>query len=74
MLVLEPTGEAAAPSPEGVRLLGITATQTPRWRTMRHVFELGDDSGLNVDVGPWGDVLAYAVGYAWSGDELLTPL
>lgn len=75
MLVLEPTGELALPSPVGVRLLGIEGVDRPRWPALRHVFELDHDAGLHVEVGPDGDVVAFAVGYAIdSCDELLTPL
>ena len=75
MLVLEPTGELALPSPTGVRLLGIEATQTPRWRALRHVFDLGENAGLHVEVGPYGDTIAFAVGYDMDAcEELLTAL
>jgi hypothetical protein len=75
MLVLEPVGELALPSPEGVRLLGIEGVDRPRWPALRHVFELGADAGLFVEVGHDGDVVAFAVGYDIdSCDELLTPL
>lgn len=74
MLVLEPEGELALPSPEGVRLLGIEAVDRPRWPAMRHVFEVGNDAGLYVEVGHDGDVNAFAVGYTLAMDELLTPL
>lgn len=74
MLALEPTGELALPV-GGVRLLGIEATRRAAWRSLRHVFDLGEhDAGLHVEVGPFGDVLAFAVGYEMSGDELLTAL
>jgi hypothetical protein len=75
MLVLEPTGELALPSVFGVRLLGIEAVDRPRWPALRHVFDLGEDAGLHVEVGPDGDVCAFGVGYdMMSCDELLTPL
>lgn len=74
LLAYEPTGEMAAPSSTGVTLLGIEATQTAAWPSLRHVFDLGDDAGLHVHVGPFGDVLAYAVAYDLAGDELLTAL
>jgi len=74
LLAYEPTGELAETSPAGVTLLGIEATATPHWPSMRHVFDLGDDAGLHVHVGPFGDVLAYGVGYTIGGDELLTAL
>jgi hypothetical protein len=74
LLAYEPTGEMAAPSPTGVTLLGIEATQTAAWPSLRHVFDLGEDAGLHLHVGPFGDVLAYAVGYDLAGDELLTAL
>lgn len=75
MLVLEPTGELALPTPEGVRLLGIEGVERPRWPALRHVFDLGEEAGLHVEVGPDGDVVAFAVGYDMlSCEELLTPL
>lgn len=74
LLAYEPMGELALPSPAGVRLLGIEATGNPRWRALRHVFDIGDDAGLHVDVGPLGETVAYAVAYTIAGDELLTPL
>lgn len=74
LLAYEPTGEMAAPSPTGVTLLGIEATQTAAWPSMRHVFDLGEDAGLHVLVGPHGVVYAFAVGYDLAGDELLTAL
>lgn len=75
MLVLEPVGELALPSPVGVRLLGIEGVERPRWPALRHVFDLGDDAGLYVEVGHDGDVVAFAVSYDMrSCDELLTPL
>ncbi|GEM_PF-4482026 len=73
MLALEPTGEMALPL-GGVRLLGIEATRRTHWHAMRHVFDLGEDAGLHVEVGPFGDVLAFAVAYDHAGDELLTAL
>lgn len=73
MLALEPTGEMALPL-GGVRLLGIEATRRTHWHAMRHVFDLGEEAGLHVEVGPFGDVLAFAVGYDRMGDELLTAL
>ena len=73
MLALEPPAELAAPL-DGVRLLGIEATRTPEWRSLRHVFDVGHDAGLHVLVGPFGDTTAYAVGYDSYGDEMLTPL
>jgi hypothetical protein len=73
MLALEPTGEMAKVI-GGVRLLGIEATRRSHWHAMRHVFDLGDDAGLHVEVGPFGDVLAFAVGYTPMGDELLRAL
>lgn len=74
LLAYEPVGEMAAPSPVGVRLLGIEATQTRRWPAMRHVFDLGDEAGLHVLIGPTGGMIAYAVGYDSMGDEMLTAL
>lgn len=75
LLAYEPTGELALPSPAGVRLLGIEAVDRPRWRALRHVFDLGEyDAGLHVEVGPFGGVTAFGVGYDRDGDELLTPL
>lgn len=74
MLVLEPTGELALPAPTGVRLLGIEAVARPRWPALRHVFDLGDDAGLHVEVDLHGDVTAFGVGYTMACDELLTAL
>lgn len=75
LLAYEPQGELARPTPEGVRLLGIEAVNRPRWRALRHVFDLGEmDAGLHVEVGPFGGATAFAVGYDRYGDELLTPL
>lgn len=74
LLAYEPTGDLAAPSPTGVTLLGIEATQTAAWPSLRHVFDLGDEAGLHLHVGPFGDVLAFGVGYDLGGDELLTAL
>lgn len=73
MLALEPVGEMAEPL-GGVRLLGIESTRRSHWHAMRHVFDLGDEAGLHVEVGPFGDVLAFAVGYTFNGDELLTAI
>ena len=74
VLALEPTGDLALPGPHGVRLLGIEATRRVAWPALRHVFDIGDDAGLHVEVGPWGDVLAFAVGYTLAAEEILTPL
>jgi hypothetical protein len=74
MLVLEPTGDLALPAPTGVRLLGIEAVQRPRWPALRHVFDLGEDAGLHVEVDRHGEVRAFAVGYTMACDELLTAL
>ena len=74
LLAYEPTGALAAPSPAGVTLLGIEAARTPAWPSLRHVFDLGEDAGLHVHVGPYGGILAFGVGYDLAGDELLTPL
>ena len=75
LLAYEPTGELALPSPAGVRLLGLEVTSTERWPALRHVFDLGEDAGLHVEVGPFGDVLAFGVAYDIDAcDELLTPL
>lgn len=74
MLALEPTGELALPL-GGVRLLGIESTRRAAWPALRHVFDLGEhDAGLHVEVGPYGDTLAFAVGYDFNGDELLTAI
>ena len=74
LLAYEPTGELAETSPTGVTLLGIEATQTSSWPSLRHVFDLGDEAGLHVHVGPFADVVAFAVAYDLAGDELLTAL
>ena len=74
MLAYEPLDELAQPSPVGVRLLGLEAVDRPRWKALRHVYDLGDDAGLHVEVGPFGGVTASAVGYTMAGDELLTAI
>lgn len=74
LLAYEPTGELAQTSPFGVTFLGIEVTQRASWPAMRHVFDLGDDAGLHVEVGPFGDCTAFAVAYSIAGDELLSPL
>lgn len=75
LLAIEPTGDLALPGPEGVRLLGIEPTQRAAWPSLRHVFDLGEmDAGLHVEIGPYGDPLAFAVGYGFDGDETLTVL
>lgn len=74
LLAYEPTGEMARPSPVGVTFLGIEVTQRASWPAMRHVFDLGDEAGLHVEVGPFGDILAFGVAYSMGGDELLTAL
>ncbi len=76
-LVYEPILEGPLPQGKdfpGVRLLGIESTERhPSWPTMRHVFDLGADAGLHVEVGPF-DTEVYAIAYSDDGDELLTPL
>lgn len=74
LLAIEPTGEMALPGPHGVRLLGIEATRRERWPSLRHVFDIGEDAGLHVEVDPLGDVRAFAVSYTLAADELLTAL
>ena len=75
LLAIEPEGELAAPSPAGVRLLGIEAMRRPRWPALRHVFDLGDEAGLHVEVDLHGDVAAFAVSYDMlSCEEMLTAL
>lgn len=74
LLAYEPTGELALPSPTGVRLLGIDVPDRLGFPAMRHVFDLGEDAALHVEVDPFGDTRAYAVGYDFGGDELLTVL
>lgn len=75
MLALEPEGEYALPSPQGVRFLGIEATRTERWPALRHVFDLGEEAGLHVLVDGRGHVTAFGVSYdMFACDELLTPL
>lgn len=74
LLAYEPTGELAETSSTGVTLLGIEATRRASWPALRHVFDLGEDAGLHVEVGPFGDVTAFSVGYTLAGDELLTAL
>ena len=73
MLAYEPVLEG--PPVDGVTLLGIEATRrTGSWPTMRHVFEVGHDAALYVDVDPLGEAVAYAVGFSHYGDELLQAL
>lgn len=74
LLAYEPDGEEALPSPTGVTLLGIEATRRASWHALRHVFDLGDEAGLHVEVGPFGDITAFGVGYSLAGEELLTAL
>ncbi|HUR68550.1 MAG TPA: hypothetical protein VM370_04830, partial [Candidatus Thermoplasmatota archaeon] len=74
LLAYEPTGEMALPSPTGVTFLGIEVTQRASWPALRHVFDLGEEAGLHIEVGPFGDTLAFGVGYTIGGDELLTAL
>lgn len=74
LLAYEPTGELAEASPAGVRLLGIDVPRRLGFPSLRHVFDLGEDAGLHVEVDPLGDVRAFAVGYDFAGDELLTVL
>lgn len=74
LLAYEPTGELAQASPTGVRLLGIEVPRRLGFPAMRHVFDLGEDAGLHVEVDPFCDVRAYAVGYDLAGDERLTAL
>lgn len=74
LLTIEPTGDLAEAGPDGVRLLGIEATRRIAWPALRHVFDLGEDAGLHVEVGPYGDCLAFAVGYTLAAEEMLTAL
>lgn len=74
LLAYEPTGELAETNPHGVTFLGIEATRRISWPALRHVYDLGDDAGLHVEVGPFGDVVAFGVAYNLAGDELLTPI
>lgn len=74
LLAYEPTGEMALPGPTGVRLLGIDVPRRQGFPSLRHVFELGEDAGLHVELDPLGDVRAFAVGYDHWGDELLKAL
>jgi hypothetical protein len=74
LLAYEPTGEMARTSPTGVTFLGIEVTQRASWPALRHVFDLGDDAGLHVEIGPFGDSTAFGVAYTMAGDELLTAL
>lgn len=74
LLAYEPTGELADAGPHGVQLLGIEVTDRERFRSLRHVFDLGGDAGLHVEVTPLGDTIAFAVGYNLACEELLTPL
>ncbi|HUR69862.1 MAG TPA: hypothetical protein VM370_11510 [Candidatus Thermoplasmatota archaeon] len=74
LLAYEPTGEMALPSPTGVTFLGIEVTRRASWPALRHVFDLGDEAALHVEIGPFGDVLAFGVGFDLAGDELLTAL
>jgi hypothetical protein len=75
LLAYEPTGELALPSPAGVRLLGIEAVRRPRWPAMRHVFDIGHDAGLHVEVDHHGEVRAFGVAYDVDAfEEILTAL
>jgi hypothetical protein len=74
LLAYEPTGELARTSPAGVTFLGIEVTQRASWPALRHVFDLDDEAGLHVEVGPFGDCTAFGVAYTIAGDELLTPI
>lgn len=78
MLAYEPLLDAddhARAARTGVCLLGLHTTARPRWPTLRHVYELGEDAALFVEVTAREiGVEAYAVGYDMAGDELLTPL
>ena len=72
MLAYEPLENFEA---DGVRLLGIEGTRcTGSWPTMRHVFEVGRDAALYVDVDVLGSATVYGVGFNDYGDELLTPI
>jgi hypothetical protein len=73
MLAYEPMVEE--PAIDGVRLLGMEATRcTGSWPTFRHVFDVGHDAALYVELDTLGDVQAYAVGFNHYGDELLQAL
>lgn len=73
MLAYEPILEG--PVVDDVRLLGIEATRhTGAWPTFRHVFDVGHDAALYVELDTLGDVQAYAVGFNHYGDELLQAL
>lgn len=74
LLAYEPDAEMAEPSPEGVSLLGIDVPRRAGLPAMRHIFDLGEDAGLHVEVDALCDIRAYAVGYDLAGDELLTAL
>lgn len=74
LLAYEPTGELAEPSPAGVRLLGLDVPRRVGFPSLRHVFDLGEDAGLHVEVDPLGDIRAFAVGYDFAGDEVLRAL
>ena len=77
-LILEPVPDeedVARVRATGVQLLGIESTRRRgAWPTLRHVFDLGDDAGLHVEINPLGACEAYAVGYSLAGDELLRAL
>lgn len=70
-LTHEPT---AAEVRDGVRLLGLELTNQPGWPCLRHVFDIGDDAALHVEVGAFLMTAVYAVGFDAYGEELLTPL
>lgn len=61
---------------DGVAFLGIEAVRHAggRWPTMRHVFDVGHDAALFVELDPLGDVQAYAVSFDSFGDENLRAL
>lgn len=74
LLAIEPVGDLALPDANGVRLLGIEATRRSRWPALRHVFDIGEDAGLHVEVDLLGDVRAFGVAYTMAADEILTAL
>lgn len=76
LLAIEPL-HVPAPSAaiDGVRLLGLEATRRHgAWPTLRHVFDVGHDAALHVEIGPFAECEAYAVGYDAFGDEMLNAL
>lgn len=78
LLALEPELDAeyhAYVARTGIQFLGIEATRRQgAWPTLRHVYDLGEDAGLHVEITAYATTEAYAVGYDDCGDEKLRAL